>query len=120
MAHDGIFCTSDEITNKIGTYNTTTWAEADINALCLQCEAIINSMCKYNFSDNYASLNADYKHILSDAESCWCAATIIASDLLSYKTQREAETMLDWLWTNWTRDIEILQDKIYQDKINAV
>lgn len=64
MAHTGIFATSDEILVKAGEKYDTSVTEARINALCLQAESIINVMTRYNWSDAYASLNADVKGIL--------------------------------------------------------
>ena len=66
MVHTGIFATKAECDSKAGLLvDTAGWVETNINLWCLMSESEINIECKYNFSDNYGSLNADVKSILS-------------------------------------------------------
>ena len=120
MAHVGLFATSAEIIAKAGAYNTTTMTEANINALCLQAESVINVRTKYNWSDLFTApatttLNADVWYILSDAESCFVAFYMIQTDMSGYNGLLEASTMLDVLWASFEKDIKLLEKKDIQD-----
>lgn len=110
MAHEGIFATSDEILVKAGANYDIGITEARINALCLQAESKINVMIRYNFSDNYATLNADTKHILSETASNLVAIYIISYNMSVYSSRVEAETMLDVCWANYKDNIKELKD----------
>ena len=112
MAHTGIFATSDEILTKAGANVSLAGAtEARINALCLQTESYINTISRTNFSDSYATLNADTKGILTDAESNLVAIYLISYDMSGYTTRVEAEDMVNILKVRFNECIDELRDK---------
>jgi len=119
MAHTGIFATSDEILVKAGSAYDTAITEARINALCLQIESMINAVCRYNFSDDYAGLNADVKGLLSEAESNFVAIYIISFNFDSYASRTEAEDMINVLRDAGLRALSLLKDKKVQDFMNG-
>lgn len=115
MVHSGIFATADQCKYKAGVYaSATSSAEAYINAFCSMAESVINVMSGYNWSDAYASLNADVKGILTEAESSLVAMYILNYDLTGFSA-RTAETMLDILYNSFTRAIEALKQAKAQD-----
>jgi|TARA_R100000501_G_C2630136_1_gene125242 hypothetical protein len=118
MAHTGIFATSDEILVKAGSAYDTAITEARINALCLQVESLINSNCRFNYSDNYAGLNADVKGILSEVESNLVAIYIIQFNFDSYASRTEAEDMINVLRDGALRGLSLLKDKKVQVFLN--
>ena len=96
MAHEGIFATKAEIDVKVGeNVSATAYIEANINDACSQSESFINVLCRYNFSDNYATLNADVKRILSEASACWVAQSFIAYNMVGFTSRIEAENMIN-------------------------
>ena len=97
MAHTGIFATSDEILVKAGENYDTSITEARINNLCSQVESYINSATRYNWSDDYAGLNADVKGILTLIESNLVAAYIISFNMSGFTSRQEAEDMITLL-----------------------
>jgi len=117
MAHTGIFCSSDEILVKAGENYDTSITEARINALCLQAESYINVLTGTNWSDSYAGLNADWKGILSEAESNLVAMYIISFNMSGYASLEMASTMLDVLWARFDACISIINKN--RDKITA-
>lgn len=119
MVHSGIFATSDEIMVMAGENYDTGITEARINALCLQAESVINAATRYNWSDAYAALNADKKGILSHAEACFVAWHIIAFNPSGYTNIEEATFMTDLLWSNFQRDIKLLEDQNIQVFVKA-
>jgi hypothetical protein len=114
MAHTGIFATSDEILVKAGENYDTGITEARINDLCLQVESQINISTQYNWSDAFASLNADVKGLLAMAES-----NLVAMYIISYNPSaipsRTAETMLDLLRDGYVTCIEQLKIEAKRD-----
>lgn len=114
MAHTGIFATSSEILTCAGENYDTSVTEAKINELCLQAESYINSVCMFNFSDNFVSLNVDVKYLLSCFEANFVAFHIIKYNMAGYSSRIEAETMLDGCWATYHEIVTILKDKEIQ------
>jgi hypothetical protein len=120
MADTGIFATTAEVQRKAGANaSTTSNVEAYINDFMTQAESYINSFCRYNFSDNYSSLNADVKGILKEVASNIAATYVIMYDMSGFSSRAEAETMLDVLRDGITRGLSVLKDKKTQDFING-
>ena len=119
MAHTGIFATSDQILVKAGENYDTSITEARINTLCLEAESEINVVTRRNWSDDYSGLNADVKHILSEAASNLVAIYIITYNMAGYTTRTEAESMINVLRDSYLRCISILRDKKVQDFIDS-
>ncbi|MCK9371340.1 hypothetical protein M0R04_15610 [Candidatus Dojkabacteria bacterium] len=113
MVHTGIFCSKAEIDVKVGeNVDLTGYTETNINASCLQAEAYINVACRYNFSDNYATLNADVKGILSEMEACWVAVDFISYNMFGYSSRIEAEDMINLQWAKFKRLLEVLIEQM--------
>jgi hypothetical protein len=118
MVDTGIFCTTAEVGYKAGAKaSATSKAEAYVNNYVTQAESLINSMCRYNFSDNYASLNADVKGILKEVASDLAAIYVINYDMSGYTSRIEAEDMINILRDAALRGLSILRDKKVQDFI---
>lgn len=120
MVDTGIFATTAEVQRKTGA-NASTVAntEAYINDYMAQVESLINSTCRYNFSDNYAALNADVKGILKETASNLAAIYVISYDMSGYMTRAEAENLVNILRDAALRNLAILRDKKTQDFING-
>jgi hypothetical protein len=111
MAHTGIFATTIECGSKAGeNIDTTGWTEANINQWCAEAESFINILCRYNFSDNYAALNADVKKILTECCSNLVAIYGISYNMNPFTTRMEAENMINILWARFQQNIELLKD----------
>lgn len=81
MADEGTFATTAEIGRKAGdNASTTATAEAYTNDFIKQVESEINTICRYNFTDNYSTLNDDVKYLLKQA-----ASNMAAIYILNYK-----------------------------------
>lgn len=120
MAHTGIFATAAECASKVGeNVDTTGWIEANINQWCAEAESEINCQCRYNFSDRYASLNADVKKILTAACTSYVAICGICYNLAGFTSRIEAEDMINVLRDTYLRLIKILKDDKVQDFING-
>ena len=59
MADTGIFATTAEVERKAGAnVSTTSKAEAYVNDYMTQAKSLINTVCRFNFSDKLNPLNA--------------------------------------------------------------
>ncbi|MCK5021494.1 MAG: hypothetical protein KAS32_31065 [Candidatus Peribacteraceae bacterium] len=122
MAHEGIFATSDECTDKLGDNYSTDVNEAMINRFCLQAESFLNNLMRYNLSDTYATLNIDVKYILTEFTS-----NFVGFYGWNYKptgedgtTERiEYEDRINILRDGMMRTISLLKDKKRVEFINA-
>ena len=125
MADTGIFCTQAEMLQKAGSgVNTTLNATTDTtfvysNSFISQAESTINCDARYNFSDNYATLNVDVKEILKQTASDLAAMYCIQYDMSGFSSRYEAETMLDLLRDSALRGLGLLRDQKVVTFING-
>lgn len=119
MADTGIFATTAEVQYKAGANaSATSKAEAYVNSYMTQVESFINDFCRYNFSDNYATLNVDVKGLLKQIASDLAAIYVIMYDMSGYTSRTEAEDMINILRDSAIRGLSVLRDKKVQDFIN--
>ena len=114
-----IMTTEAEIQQKSGANVNVAFNTAMMTAAGIRAESTINAMTRYNFSDNYATLNVDVKGILSDIVSSLVAMEAIAYDMSGYTSLSEAESMITVLRDGALRGLSILRDKKAQDFING-
>ena len=120
MADEGVFCTTTEVARKAGSgVSATCTTTAFTNDFIAQAESVINSMCRFNFSDAYPTLNADTRNILKEAASNLAAIYAIQYDFSGYTSRIEAEDMINILRDASLRALSILRDKKTQDFING-
>jgi hypothetical protein len=118
MVDTGIFATTAEVQDKVGTNASSTYnVEAKINTYMANAEAEINATIRYNFSDNYSTLNADVKKILTNVSSAMAATDVLNADP-SGIGQREYETRLDVLNNQINRGMAALKRKEVQTFMN--
>ena len=119
MADTGIFATTAEVQRKAGANaSATSKAEGYINDYMTQVESMINCVCKFNFSDNYGTLNADVKGLLKEAASNFAAIYIIIYDMSGFTSRIEAEDMINVLRDAGLRALALLRDKKTTDFMN--
>ena len=123
MAFTGIMCTEAEIDQRSGSGIDTNYTDVMKTAACLAAESSVNDAARYNFSDDYATINADVKYLLTDI-----VASIVAIQAITYNmkglagtafTLREAENRVNILRDAVLRGFSILRGKKFQDFINA-
>lgn len=121
MANTGSFCGSEHVAYKAGL-NASSVALADTftNNYIFQAESFINSACRFNFSDVYASLNNDTKGILQETASDMAAISVICYDMSGFNSRIEAEDMINVLRDVYLRNIGLLKDKKTTDFIREV
>lgn len=120
MADTGIFATTAEVERKAGSgASATSKAEAYVNDYMTQVESFINCVCRYNFSDNYGSLNTDVKGLLKECASNLAAIYVIQYDMSGYASRVIAEDQVNILRDAALRALAILRDKKTQDFING-
>ncbi len=122
--HTGLWATSKECIAKAGdNYNSTQVDEAMINEFCLQAESLINSLTRYNWSDEFtapattATLSADVWYMLGLAESA-----IVGKWMLTYNPtgedgaliRIEFEDRINILRDDFLFAMSILRDKKVQ------
>lgn len=111
MADTGIFCTTAEVARKAGANaSATSVAEAFVNDYVTQAESQINSVTRYNWSDNYGGLNVDVKGILKEAASNLAAIYVITYDMSGFTSRTEAEDMINVLRDGYLRNLSILRE----------
>jgi hypothetical protein len=119
MADTGIFATTAEVQRKAGANaSTTSNVEAYINDFMTQAESLINSVCRFNYSDNYAALDADVKGLLKEVASNLAAIYVIQYDMSGFTSRIEAEDMINVLRDAALRGMSLLRDKKVQTFMN--
>lgn len=116
MVDTGIFCTTAEVQRKAGeNADATANVEAYINDFVTQAESLINVYTRYNWSDNYSSLNVDVKGLLKEVASNLAAIYVIQYNMAGYTSRTEAEDMINILRDGALRGLAILKDKKNQE-----
>jgi len=120
MVDTGIFCTTAEVERKAGaSCSAVSKTDTYTNDYVMQAESLINTICRYNFSDNYAALNVDVKGILKEIASNLAAIYVIQYDMSSFTSRIEAEDMINILRDAALRGLSLLRDKKATDFING-
>jgi len=121
MVDTGIFATTAEVGYKAGSgKSSVSAAEAYVNSFMTQAEAEINATCRYNFSDNYTTLNADTKGVLKCVASNLAAIYVIIYDMSGYNSRVEAEDLINVLRDAALRELALLKDKKVTDFVREV
>ena len=116
MADTGIFATTAEVQYKAGANaSATSKAEAYVNSYMTQVESLINAVCRFNFSDNYSTLNVDVKGLLKEVASDLAAIYVIQYDMSGFTSRVEAEDMVNILRDAALRGLAVLRDKKVQE-----
>jgi len=119
MAFTGITATEAEINQKAGANASASFTDTMKTQALLMYENQLNSAAKFNFSDNYSTLNTDVQNLVTQY-----TASSVAMDMISYDMgvigQREAETRLDVLSDKAAIAYKILIDKDKTDWMSGV
>jgi len=119
MADTGIFCTTEQVQRKAGANaSSVSNTEAYINDFVGQAESMINSVTRYNWSDQYSTLNTDTRQLLTLAASSYAAMMVINYDMSGFSGS-QAQVMLDVLIDQWNSSIKELNDIKVRDFIVA-
>jgi len=109
MADTGIFATTLQVQNKAGVNaSAVSNTEVYINDFMFQAESKINTVTRYNWSDNFAALNVDVKGVLAEAASNLAAIYVITYDMSGFTTRTEAENMINILRDLYLQALSIL------------
>ncbi len=119
MAFTGITATEAEIDQKSGANVSLAFTDTMKTASLLQAESFVNSLIRFNFSDNYSTLNVDVKYIITMVTASMVAMDAINYDMGDYNSRAEAETMLDVLDGNIQKGLSLLKDKQRETFING-
>jgi len=106
----GTLCLSGAALFKAGVNVSTDLTEAQYDYAIRQAESIINSTTEYNWTNNYATLNADVKYILELACSNLAAVYLVNYDMSGYTSRIFAETTLDVLKDGYNMAIKELKE----------
>ena len=75
--------------------DVTCWTDANKTAWGLQAESYLNNLARFNFSDNFSTLNADVKYILSEYVARYVGMCGIAYNMAGYTSRIEAEDIIN-------------------------
>ena len=114
-----IFATTAEVARKSGANaSAVSVAAAYVDDYMTQAESEINAHTRFNWSDEYAGLDADVKGLLKQAASNLAAIYVINYDMSGYSSRTEAENMINTLRDGALRGMSILRDKKNQTFVN--
>lgn len=80
MTFSGITATEAEIDQQAGANVSVLYTDVMKTAALLHAESLINTLTQYNWSDKYATLDADVKYIVTIATSSYVAIQAINYD----------------------------------------
>lgn len=110
-------CSSGAIIAKAGAGASSTAAAS--NALLAQfqqeAEATINAMTRKDWVTNYSSVATNFQQILNNACSDHAAMKLIIYDMSGYTSRLEAATILDILYDDFQKCVNILKEDNVKD-----
>ena len=108
-----IMTTSGAVIVKAGAGINETIKENNpaLDQFIAEAESWINVATRYNWSDGYAALNTDVKHLLNEAASNLAACYVIIYDMSGYTSRTEAEIMINLLLNRTNEILKVLKDK---------
>jgi hypothetical protein len=119
MADVGIYATNAQIQARAGLgANATSKAVAWTDTIILDCENVINVLCRKVFAVDaaaFTALSVSTKYILSDAAASLAAILVIQYSFAGYPSRIVAEDMINILRDAFLRDVSLLRDKKTQD-----
>jgi len=86
-----------------------------LSNFCDQAEAQLAVLTRTDWLTISGSLKANTKQILSDVVSDMVAMKVINHNMNGYTSRSEAETMLNVLRDNFTRNVEALKDEKFRE-----
>jgi len=112
MADTGIFCSGVQVARKAGDgANPLALSEAYTNDYISQAESTINAVTRHNWSDDYATLDVDVKHILTLVASNIAAMYVITYDMEGYVSRIAAEDLINVLRDGALQALSLLRDQ---------
>ena len=111
MVSTHIMTTQAECVQKVGAGVSASWTDDMYTAAGLQAESMVNVLCRFNYSDTWASDNVEVKGIISDIVSSSVAIQAISYDMSGYTTRTEAEDMINVLRDGMLRNMSVLRDQ---------
>ena len=116
MAFTGITATEAEIDQKSGAGVDTNYTDTMKTQALLQAESFINNTSRYNWSDNYGTLNVDVKHAITQVTASLVAIEAIKYNMkgeagTGFSTLIEAEDMINTLWAIASLYINLFRDQ---------
>lgn len=111
MAFTGITATEAEINQKSGANVSASYTDTMKTQCLLQAENFVNVATRYNFSDNWGSLNVDVKYLVTEVTASIVAIEAIKYDMSGYTTRVEAEDMINVLWARIQECMKLLVDQ---------
>lgn len=82
-----------------------------------QKEAELGYLCRKDFVAGYSGYATNIKNMISSTTAIMIALEIINYDMSGYTNRNEVQTMLDVLDNNFQRNLKVLQDKGFQEKL---
>lgn len=115
-----LITTTAEVAAKMGANVSAGFTGAMQDAAELQIMALINVMCKKNYTDVIiVAMNADVLGLFSDICSSYIAIQGIKYDMSGYTSRVEAEDMINIERDTMLRGLGILRQQAAQDFIDG-
>ncbi len=108
----GTLCTLSETITKAGANaSTSSIIEPLVSQLVKQAEGVICSTTRYDWVNQYSSLDDNTKYILNQTASDLAAIYIITYDMSGYTNMVEAETMINIYRESALRGLSLLRNQ---------
>lgn len=121
MAFTGITATEAEIDQRIGSGKDTNYTDTMKTAALLAAESTLNAVTRYNWSDDYATMNVDVRYIITEVTASLVAIEGIKYNMLGLAgtaiSRIESEDRVNILRDAILRNLSILRDKKTQEFI---
>ena len=112
--------TSGAVVHKAGANVSTSVTDDLYNEWIEQAESYLNNLTRYNWIDNYATLNEDVKKTAEEFVACLAAIEAIKYDMSGYTSRVEAEDMINILaWRVHRMEEKLMKDQNFIDYVKG-
>lgn len=116
-------CNYNDILGKVGKNVLAALITGSKTSLtenfALQAQSEVCAITRFNWVDNYSTLDNDLKYLLNEAVSNLAAIYTISHDMSGYTDRVEAETMINVLRDGYLRAISLLRDQKVKVFVNG-
>jgi len=107
------------VIDESGLYYNSGISGASLTRWSDEAEGFIVASTRYDWVTNYSSLPVSAKGLLNETTAKLIANNVIKWDTTGYNSLADATTIIDVNTDIITRNIEILRDQKYQEKLDA-
>ena len=110
MAFTGITANEADIDRKTGAGVSSSYTDTMKTEALLEAEAWLSAETRFNWNDEFSSLNTDVQNIVTNITASYVAIEAVDYDHNGYPSILSATTKMDFLWDRVEKGVRSLKE----------